>query len=361
MSLKSEVMNTTSPQYTGFYLLSRAGFESEVANEAKDLCAQAQIGGYVQTTPNSGYAVFRTFESLARLPNELSLSNWIFARQYVPMLGECTNLPTDDRLASIFELLGTQTVSDIIAETPDTNDGKEFSGLARSLTNAARQALKKLGQYKESDKRLPRLHLLILSGTHILVGLAYRTQSSPHAGGIMHLKLPKDAPSRAILKLEEAAISLLTVAEREHWLRSGMSAVDLGAAPGGWTWWLAQQGLLITAIDNANMSESVMKTGQVEHIRADGFSWHPRHPVHWLCCDMVEQPDRVATLVAKWLKEGWAEAALFNLKLPMKKRYGMIQECMATLNNLRDTHVLRAHQLYHDREEITVLALPIAK
>jgi 23S rRNA C2498 (ribose-2'-O)-methylase RlmM len=44
----------------------------------------------------------------------------------------------------------------------------------------------------------------------------------------------------------------------------------------------------------------------------------------------------------------------------MKKRYGMIQECMATLNSLRTTHVLRAQQLYHDREEITVLALPIA-
>jgi 23S rRNA (cytidine2498-2'-O)-methyltransferase len=354
-------MNTTPPQYTGFYLLSRAGFEGEVANEANDLCAQAEIGGYVQTTPNSGYAVFRTFEPLARISSELSLSNWIFARQFVPMLGECTNLPTDDRLAHIFELLGTQSVNDIVSETPDTNNGKELSGLARSLTNAARQALKKLGQYYEGDKRLPRLHLLILSGTHILVGLAYRTQSSPHAGGIMHLKLPKDAPSRAILKLEEAAISLLTVKEREQWLRSGMSAVDLGAAPGGWTWWLAQQGLLITAIDNANMSESVMKTGQVEHIRADGFAWHPRHPVHWLCCDMVEQPDRVATLVTKWLKEGWAQAALFNLKLPMKKRYGMIQECMATLNSLRTTHVLRAQQLYHDREEITVLALPIAK
>jgi 23S rRNA (cytidine2498-2'-O)-methyltransferase len=252
-----------------------------------------------------------------------------------------------------------QAVCDIIAETPDTNEGKSLSGLARALTNAARQQLKLAGQYREADTRLPRLHLLILSGTHILVGIATGRQSSRHAGGILHLKLPKDAPSRAILKLEEAALVLMSAQARQHWLRTGMTAVDLGAAPGGWTWWLTQQGLQVIAIDNAAMSAEVMKTGQVEHICADGFSWQPKRPAHWICCDMVEQPQRVTQRIETWLHEGWAKAALFNLKLPMKKRYQMVQECLAVLtHSLGADYTIRAKHLYHDREEITICMLP---
>lgn len=206
-------------QFMGFYLLTRHGFEAEVASECNELSASNDLPGYVQTKPNSGYAVFHSFESFKRLPNGLTLANWIFARQIVPLLGECTGLPPDDRLAPVLALLGTRAVSNIIAETPDTNEGKALSGLARSLTNAARQLLKKQAQYHEGDKRLPALHLLILDGDHILVGLASRGEASPYPGGIMHLKLPKDAPSRAILKLEEAAISLLSPDERARWLR----------------------------------------------------------------------------------------------------------------------------------------------
>jgi 23S rRNA (cytidine2498-2'-O)-methyltransferase len=106
----------------------------------------------------------------------------------------------------------------------------------------------------------------------------------------------------------------------------------------------------------------VLDTGVVTHVRADGFRFRQRKPVDWLVCDMVEQPARVAALVADWLASGDARAALFNLKLPMKKRW---LEARACLDAMAETFasgsrrfVLRARQLYHDREEITVLALP---
>ena len=352
-------MSHSAPELHGFYLLSRRGFEAELVAEANDITAQCDIAGYAKTTPNSGYAIFQAFTPFTRFPNECQLPKWIFARQVVGILGECENLDPNDRLTEILALLGDQVVNFIIGETPDTNEGKELSGLARGLTNAARQQLKQTQQYLESDRRLPSLHLLVLSGTHIIVGLSYAKTSSKIPGGIMHLKLPQDAPSRAILKLEEAAMSLMTHDEREFWLRPGMTAADLGAAPGGWTWWLARQGLQITAIDNANMADDVMKTGQVEHIRADGFAWQPRRPMHWICCDMIEQPQRITLLMQQWLVEGWAKAALFNLKLPMKKRYAMVQDCITLLQEqLGNTHSIRAKHLYHDREEITVCVLP---
>ena len=56
--------------------------------------------------------------------------------------------------------------------------------------------------------------------------------------GIPRLRLP-GAPSRSAAKLEEALLYFLGD-EAERLLRGGMSAVDLGAAPGGWTWILAR-------------------------------------------------------------------------------------------------------------------------
>lgn len=347
-----------TPEYIGFYLLSRIGFEAEIAAECNDLTAQHDLAGYVKAQPQQAYATFYSFSPFQQLPEALQSKQWIFARQCVPIVAELTQLDINDRLSPILAQLNGLAVSDIVAETPDTNQGKSLSGLARGLTNAARQALKKAGQYQEGRKGLAKLHLLILATDHILVGLASERQASRHPGGILHLKLPKNAPSRAILKLEEAAISLMYPQERQQWMRAGITAVDLGAAPGGWTWWLTQQQIHVFAVDNANMSEQVMQTGLVEHIRADGFIWRPKRSVHWICCDMVEQPQRVAELIATWLDESTAQMALFNLKLPMKKRYAMIQDCLGCFAHLQQTYEVRAKHLYHDREEITLVIVP---
>jgi 23S rRNA (cytidine2498-2'-O)-methyltransferase len=68
----------------------------------------------------------------------------------------------------------------------------------------------------------------------------------------------------------------------------------------------------------------------------------------------------VAALIGEWLAEGRCRFAIFNLKLPMKKRYDEVQLCRARVEEIV-THAgkrieWRARQLYHDREEITVFA-----
>jgi len=178
--------------------------------------------------------------------------------------------------------------------------------------------------------------------------------SAPWPQGIPRLKLPREAPSRSTLKLEEAFFSLLTDDEQKRWLKPGMRAVDLGAAPGGWTYQLVRRSIRVSAIDNGPMDRALLDSGLVEHLRADGFRYRPKKPVDWLVCDMVEQPRRIAELIAQWLADGWCQRAIFNLKLPMKKRYDETQSCLARVRAVaRD---VRARQLYHDREEITVFA-----
>jgi 23S rRNA (cytidine2498-2'-O)-methyltransferase len=141
-------------------------------------------------------------------------------------------------------------------------------------------------------------------------------------------------------------------------LRAGLTAVDLGAAPGGWTLQFAQRGVRVSAIDNGPIADSVLATGLVEHVRADGFIWRPKKRVDWMICDMVEQPARVAALIADWFVTGRCRRSIFNLKLPMKKRYAEVQKCLALISARLDeeglNHLMRARHLYHDREEITV-------
>ena len=74
--------------------------------------------------------------------------------------------------------------------------------------------------------------------------------------------------------------------------------IDLGSSPGGWTWVLVRAGLRVHAIDNGPLREHVLATGQVTHLREDGFHWHPAQPLDWMVCDMVEQPIRVAERMA---------------------------------------------------------------
>jgi 23S rRNA (cytidine2498-2'-O)-methyltransferase len=96
----------------------------------------------------------------------------------------------------------------------------------------------------------------------------------------------------------------------------------------------------------------------VRHLREDGFRYRPRHPVDWLVCDMVEQPARVASLIADWFTNGATTRAIFNLKLPMKKRVNALHEALAAIRAQLDKknmkYRLEARQLYHDREEVTV-------
>jgi len=136
-----------------------------------------------------------------------------------------------------------------------------------------------------------------------------------------------------------------------------MHAVDLGAAPGGWTWQLVRRGLLVTAVDNGPMDPALMNTGMVNHRRTDAFTCSPERNIDWLVCDMAERPLHVSRLVARWFIQKHCKAAIFNLKLPMKKRYQTVMECKQVLDRSLGRegidHQLRIKHLYHDREEVT--------
>jgi 23S rRNA (cytidine2498-2'-O)-methyltransferase len=80
---------------------------------------------------------------------------------------------------------------------------------------------------------------------------------------------------------------------------------------------------------------------------------------------MVEQPGRVAALVSDWVASGATNRAIFNLKLPMKKRVEALAEALSGIRDVLDKkgfkYRLQAKQLYHDREEVTVFLAKIKR
>jgi len=246
-------------------------------------------------------------------------------------------------------------------EMPDTNEGKALSGLARALESRLALSLRNRGVLAEVDdgsaaRTGANLHIFLADGAHAYVGASLPPWASRWPMGIPRLRMPGAAPSRSTLKLAEAIVTFL--GDRESaLLRSGMRAVDLGAAPGGWTWQLAYRGLRVTAVDNGPLKGSVRDDPLVTHVRADGLTFVPRRPVEWMTCDIVEQPSRIALLVARWIGEGHARHAIFNLKLPMKKRFDETMRCKEIIDDaLRQARInyrISLRQLFHDREEAT--------
>ena len=337
----------------------RSGFEAECVSDVRRIATRARIevacdavaGSALVIASCRGLDKARWHSALAAIPP------W-FARSM--FVGNGLHAFSErDRITPLLAIAAEHEppFCAIWLETPDTNEGKTRSGLCRRLAAPLIAAAERAGLLAPDDYRGLRLHVVFVDARHAWVGTSRAATGSPWPMGIPRLGLPRSAPSRSTLKLAEALLTFLTEDERLRFLKAGMRAVDLGAAPGGWTWQLAQRGLSVTAIDNGLLRGEIARDPLVEYLRADGLSWRPRRRVDWMVCDIVLQPSRIAALVAAWIADGACTRTIFNLKLPMKKRYAEVERCAVligeVLSRRRLRHTLRFKQLYHDREEIT--------
>ncbi|PMR75403.1 23S rRNA (cytidine(2498)-2'-O)-methyltransferase RlmM [Billgrantia endophytica] len=338
----------------------RPGFEADLAAEIVSHAEALDWRGEAEFTRLGGHVGLRVDDDrpVNQLHRALPLERLVFARQNLVALPPLT-LSRENRLAAVVEQVVSSgwSFDSIWHETPDTNDGKALSGLIKALTRPLESSLKKKGALRRKAAGR-RLHLLWSDGDRVQMGMSFPGNRSELPGGIRRLRFPHGAPSRSTLKLEEAWHEFVPREEWDDRLAEGMQAADLGAAPGGWTWQLVQRGMHVFAIDNGPMDKGLMATGMVEHLREDGFAWKPPCRLDWLVCDIVDQPSRVASMVQRWLERRWCREAVFNLKLPMKRRWEEVERCLSGLENALGGAGVRARircrHLYHDREEVTV-------
>ncbi len=342
-------------------LYCRPGFESEAAAEISDQAQLTGEYGYVKARSGDGYVAYicQKPDGAHRLIRRLAFRKLIFARQWLACGEMISDLPASDRIGPLLEALRPlPQCGELVIETADTNDARPLATFCRKFTSPCAAALRKAGVLSQKRNRtLPRLHLFFQDSNSVYAGISYPDNSSSHPMGIMRLKFPADAPSRSTLKLEEAWHYFLSRKQQERLLEPGMTAVDLGAAPGGWTWQLVRRHMKVTAVDNGPMAQSLMDSGLVTHVREDGFRYRPRKTVEWMVCDIADQPAKVARLAASWFANGGCRRTIFNLKLPMKKRYQAVQDAVEVIESVLEESELAweldISHLYHDREEVT--------
>jgi 23S rRNA (cytidine2498-2'-O)-methyltransferase len=348
----------------------RAGFEREAAIDVERVAAACSADAAMTPQPGAGHVCADVGAlDLRRWRAALAAHAPVFWRSHFVGTGpHALAAPGShagaalDRVTPLVEAIAAlgATATSLWVEFPDTNDGKALSTLARALAPRVEAALRARGLLVDPSgdaraaRNRPRFHAFLADGRTAYVGTSLAESGSRWPMGIPRLRMPAGAPSRSTLKLAEAIIVFLGDDEAAL-LHAGQRAVDLGAAPGGWTWQLAQRGLRVVAVDNGVLKGEVARDPLVTHVRDDGFRYRPKRPVDWVVCDMIEQPSRVAALMARWIGERHARRAIFNLKLPMKQRYAAVDAASATIDaELRDTPArLAFRQLYHDREEVT--------
>ena len=172
---------------------------------------------------------------------------------------------------------------------------------------------------------------------------------SDWGGGARRFAQEPEQISRAEFKLLEA-LEAFRIA-----LPEAGTALDLGAAPGGWTRVLRGRGLLVVAVDPAALDPRLAEDTGVTHFRgtAQRFLETPR-VFDIIVNDMrmdARESARIMGQMADCLDP--AGLAIMTLKLPHQGMQRQAAQAIALLETWY--RVVAARQLFHNRAEVTVV------
>lgn len=205
------------------------------------------------------------------------------------------------------------------------------------------------------DVRAPAQVLSVL----VTPGLAYvglsRTEEnlSTWAGGAIRFAREPDQVSRSEFKLLEAlrAFSLS--------LPEAGSALDLGAAPGGWTRLLRRAGLEVTAVDPGDLDPRVAADPGVRHRRTTAQEFRCRRGEFAVIVNDMRMDARDSARLMLGFASCLATYGLvvMTLKLPHRAAAAVARQALELLRTRY--RLLGARHLYHNRSEITAALQPL--
>jgi 23S rRNA C2498 (ribose-2'-O)-methylase RlmM len=177
---------------------------------------------------------------------------------------------------------------------------------------------------------------------------------SLYEAGFRPMRILRHAPSRSASKLEEA---LLVIGRHPT---QGDTAVDLGAAPGGWSLVLARHGARVEAIDHGELKlpPKLKLKGQIHHVKANGLKFMPNEPVTWMVCDMVMAAEETLKVLKKWALAGAMSHFVVNIKLSKEAPWKGTLSALELIKNIKKFEIVARH-LTHDRSEITLIGYRI--
>jgi 23S rRNA (cytidine2498-2'-O)-methyltransferase len=187
-------------------------------------------------------------------------------------------------------------------------------------------------------------------GVHL--GVNRTDQSlSDWPGGRVRLGRSPEQVSRAEFKLEELfQICPVPLPDRGR-------AVDLGAAPGGWTRILRRRGLDVVAVDPGELAPSLAADRRVRHVPTTvGEFFRSDRSRFDLAVNDLRMDPALSTQVMLDAVDHLTPGAyiVLTLKTGRQRLLDTVRDC---LDRLRGPYrVVFARQLYHNRKEVTVLA-----
>lgn len=151
--------------------------------------------------------------------------------------------------------------------------------------------------------------------------------TSPFPNGLPHFDEDhRNPPSRAYLKLWEFFTRYPELTPQE-----GMTVLDMGASPGGWTWALTQLGCRVISVDKAPLHPSLSRHPLVEIRQESAFGLRPQHvgDVDMFFSDIVCYPERLYELVTRFLESGHVSRFVCSVKFQGETDYAMIEKFLS--------------------------------
>lgn len=160
--------------------------------------------------------------------------------------------------------------------------------------------------------------------------------------------------SRLPTKVSRAEFKLIEALRKFRLKLPKGPALDLGAAPGGWTMVLADAGMQVVAIDPAELDEKVVNHPNVTHVKVQAKDYIADRDFDLIVNDMNIDPEDSAGLMmrlASHLNPG--AYAIMTVKLVIRNPARLLANVTAILEPAFD--ILNVKNLFHNRLEVTVL------
>lgn len=195
----------------------------------------------------------------------------------------------------------------------------------------------------------------ILSACQVADGIILGSNGAANAlsdwpGGRVSLARPKEQISRSEFKLEEIIRTNLVE------LPTSGNALDLGAAPGGWTRILLNRGLNVWAVDSGLLDKRLAGKQGLTYVPslAGPFLSENTHEFDLVVNDMRMEPPVSASIMnsaARFVPSGGL--AVMSIKLQPESPLDQIDKAVAQMKKNWQAESLR--QLFHNRHEITAI------
>ncbi len=202
------------------------------------------------------------------------------------------------------------------------------------------------------------LSILCTADTAYLGISSVEENLSSWPGGARHFAQSTEQISRAEFKLLEA------LEEFEVALPESGYALDLGAAPGGWTRLLLDAGMSVIAVDPARLDPRLATRRQLEHYRGYAENYLATNDRRVGRFDLIvndmrmDARDAARLLIAAAPRLKPQGFLISTFKLPHATAeinpLATLKEAVRILQ--RGYAYTRTHQLFHNRQEVTIIA-----